>query len=193
MGASTSKKISKNPMATHPIASPSVQNPHVILPRDRIEDFDDPYIPDEQRPANTVCTRCGAVYEHQHWRFDAKERTLVEQAGVAKEVVCPGCRKVAERNPQGIVTLTGDYWQRHREEILNLIRNEEERAMETNPLQRIIDIREEHGELIVETTNEKLAQRLGRRIDQAHNGDVEYQWSKDNHLVRVRWHRTLTE
>ncbi len=183
------KSTSKNPMATHPIASPRVGNPHVILPRDTIDDFDDPYIPDESREAGTLCARCGAIFENAHWYFDERKRSLLENSGVAKAILCPGCVKVDERNPQGIVTLSGDYWKEHREEILNLIRNEEQRALGVNALERIMDIREEDGQLVVETTNEKLAQRIGRRIDKAHNGEVEYRWSADNHLVRVYWRR----
>lgn len=187
------KSTHKNPMVTNPIANPSVDNPRVVQPRDYIHDFGDPYIPDQHEPDGTVCTRCGAVYVNQHWTLDEKQRALMIAGAATNEVVCPGCKKVAERNPQGIVTLSGDYWPHHREEILNLIRNEESRALGTNPLERIIDIREEGGELIIETTNEKLAQRIGRHIDKAHSGRIDYRWSNDNHLVRVYWSRSLAE
>lgn len=187
------KPVHKNPMESHPIANPNVQSPKVIHARDDIHDFDDPYIPDEHREEGTVCTQCGAVYVNQHWTLDEKQRALLIGGAVTRKVVCPGCKKIAERNPHGIVTLSGDYWPQHREEILNLIRNEESRAMGTNPLERIMDIREEGGELIIETTNEKLAQRLGRHIDKAHKGEIDYRWSNDNHLVRVYWKRSLAE
>ena len=187
------KSISKNPLATHPAGSPKVQNPHVVQPRDRVYDTDDPYIPDEHRPENTVCSSCGAVYQNQHWTIDEKKRAALVAAGSPHQVVCPGCKRVAERNPQGIVTLHGDYWPQRREEILNAVRNEEARGLSVNPLERVMDIREEGDRLIIETTTEKLAQRIGRHIEKAHSGKIEYKWSDTNHLVRIEWERSLDD
>jgi NMD protein affecting ribosome stability and mRNA decay len=185
------KSIRQNPMATNPVASPEIRNPDTVWPRDDIQQFRDPYRPDEHGAAGTVCSRCGAIYLHQHWSFDEAKRAQLEQSTAVHEVICPGCKKIADGYPEGIVTLRGDYWPQHEDEIMNLIRNEEQRAMGVNPLERIIDIRREGEELVVETTNEKLAQRIGHRIDKAHNGHVEYKWSGNNHLLRVYWQRTL--
>jgi hypothetical protein len=183
------KSFGKNAMASNPIASQATRDSRTVLARDQVQDFDDPDIPDRHLEEGTVCSRCGAVYHNQHWVFDEKRREMLLAAGTGKQVVCPGCKIVAERNPQGIVTLSGDYWPQHREDILNLIRNEEARGTNTNPLERIIDIREESGSLIIETTNEKLAQRIGRSVHRAHKGEVDYRWSGDNNLVRVYWER----
>jgi hypothetical protein len=186
------KSTSKNPVANHPVASPKARSPHAVLARDELQEYDgDGYTPNGHYPDNTVCSRCGAVYQNQHWTLDEKRRDMLLAAGTPNEVVCPGCKKIAERNPQGIVTLRGDYWPTHREEILNLIKNEEIRGIQTNPLERIMDIREEDGCLVIETTNEKLAQRIGRHVDRAHSGSLEFKWSGGNHLVRVEWERPL--
>jgi hypothetical protein len=182
---------SKNPTVSQPAGSPKTKQLRAVRPRDEIQDYSDPYIPDFHYPDDTVCSKCGAVYHNQHWTLDESRRNLLLSSGAANEVVCPGCKKIAEHNPQGIVTLHGDYWPEHREDILNLIRNEEKRSMQSNPVERIMDIREENGCLVVETTNPKLAQRIGREIDKAHNGRVEYKWSDTNHLVRVEWQRQL--
>jgi hypothetical protein len=39
------------------------------------------------------------------------------------------------------------------------------------------------------TTDEKLAQRIGREIRKAYQGAVSYRWSEDANLVRVNWSR----
>ena len=39
------------------------------------------------------------------------------------------------------------------------------------------------------TTDEKLAQRIGREIRKACGGAVEYRWSEDTKLLRVHWLR----
>jgi len=39
------------------------------------------------------------------------------------------------------------------------------------------------------TTDEKLAQRIGREIRKAYHGTASYKWSKDANLLRVNWSR----
>jgi hypothetical protein len=185
------KSTSKNPNVSQPAAGNRTQTPHAVRPRDQVQDLDDPYLPDRHLPEGTLCSQCGAVYHDQHWVFDAARRERLQARGNNHEVVCPGCRKVADHDPHGILTLHGDYWPLHRDDILNLIRHEEERGLNANPLERIMNIREETDCLVVETTNEKLAQRIGRQIDKAHKGRLEYKWSDGNRLVRVEWERSL--
>ncbi|MBW6504386.1 hypothetical protein K0B90_08935 [bacterium] len=103
--------------------------------------------------------------------------------------VCPACRKIADGFPSGVVTLHGGFLRTHRDEILAIVRNEERRARETNPLERIMAIREADGSVEVLTTDEKLAQRIGREIRKAYQGTVSFKWSEDANLVRVNWSR----
>src|SRR5437870_10570646 len=132
------KSMTKNPAVAQRVpsghGSPKSSNTRVVRPRDQAYDLDDPYIPDRHYPDDTVCSRCGAVVHNQHWTFDEERRNLLQSAGAVSEVICPGCKIVAERNPERVVTLHGDYWPQHRDDILNLIRNEERRGMNTNPL-----------------------------------------------------------
>jgi hypothetical protein len=186
------KPGNKNPIATNPILMQKTTDPRNVMPRDQIQDFNNQYIPEFHYPDDTVCSRCQAVYRHQHWNRDDRRAETLLQSG-AETVVCPGCKIIEERNPRGIITLSGDYWPQHRQDILNLVRNEEERGIHTNPLERIIDIREEGGNLIIETTNEKLAQKIARSIDKAHSGTLDYHWPDGNHLLRVYWERNLNK
>jgi hypothetical protein len=41
----------------------------------------------------------------------------------------------------------------------------------------------------VQTTTEKLAQRIGQIIQKAFSGDLVYKWSDDNSLARIIWTR----
>ena len=59
--------------------------------------------------------------------------------------------------------------------------------MEKNPLERIIRLDQLNGDWRIETTNEKLAQRLGRTMKKAKGGKVAYNWSHNNKFVRVVW------
>ncbi len=104
--------------------------------------------------------------------------------------ICPACMKIRDNFPGGIVTLKGDYVLPHKQELLNLIKNEEARARGFNPLERVMSVKETgYGGMVISTTNEKLAQRLGRAIRKAFSGKVTYQWSHDNKLARVDWAR----
>jgi len=165
-------------------------NHHPVVPvRRNIHDNDDPYIPDVSAEEGVACSLCGAVYHNRRWSLNGVPERKASASATPHRVICPGCRKVQEKNPGGIVTLSGGYWGIHREEILNLIRNEEKKAMGINPVERIIQMEEQHGDLVIQTTNEKLAQRLGRALHKACHGDVEYKWSADNKLARVEWSR----
>jgi len=104
-------------------------------------------------------------------------------------MLCPACQKLRDRQPGGIVTLSGEFVPQHQEEILSLIRNEDTRARNVNPLERVMEIQEEDGQIVVTTTNEKLAQRLGRALFRAYKGHVEYHWISDSKQARVRWAR----
>jgi hypothetical protein len=68
-----------------------------------------------------------------------------------------------------------------------MLRNEEERARQKNPLERIMRLEASNGNWRIETTTEKLAQRLGRSLKKARGGSLAYQWSHNNKFVRVLW------
>jgi hypothetical protein len=105
-------------------------------------------------------------------------------------IVCPACLKIRDNFPGGIVTLKGDYVLPHKQNLMNLVKNEEARARGFNPLERVMSVKENgFGSIVISTTNEKLAQRLGRAIKKAFHGEVAYHWSHDNKLARVDWER----
>jgi len=186
MGRSTRR----NPEVTHPVGHPGAKDPSVVMARDQTAEVHDPFRGRGHDPDDTVCSGCGAVIRDQHWMMDPARKELLLSAGTPHQGVCPACRKAAERLPEGIVTLRGDYWPQHRDEIVHLIRNQEAEAQPDNPLERIIDLREEEGCLIVETTNAKLAQKIGRSLKKAHQGHVEYHWGDEgDRLTRVGWER----
>lgn len=104
-------------------------------------------------------------------------------------VLCPACAKIADKYASGVVTLQGAFLSQHREEILNLIHNEEKRAMGLNPLERIIEIAPLDGGFQVTTTHEKLAQRIGRSLHKAFSGQVAYRFTPQDKMARVDWSR----
>ncbi|MBI3814529.1 MAG: hypothetical protein HY279_08710 [Nitrospinae bacterium] len=104
-------------------------------------------------------------------------------------VMCPACLKIRDNFPGGVVTLKGDFLKSHEDEILNLVRNEGERSLRDNPLERIMAINKIKGGIEIQTTNEKLAQKIGKAVYKAYSGELEYKWSEQNKFVRVNWSR----
>lgn len=148
----------------------------------------DAYVGDAGMKEVSVCTGCRALYWNKRWYPD--ERAAGLSSDMARhETLCPACHRMRDNNPAGIVTYSGGYLLEHEDEILNTIKNSEERARIKNPLARIMEIHQEGDNLTVSTTDDKLAQRLGRDVYKAHSGDLEYKWSRENRFLRVNWNR----
>jgi hypothetical protein len=150
----------------------------------------DSYLPRGASRNMSVCGGCRAVYMNRRWYAEGDAYKSSVNNREMTQVICPACLKIRDNFPGGIVTLKGDYVLPHKADLMNLIRNEEERARGLNPLERVIAIKEDgFGSIVISTTNEKLAQRIGRAIRKAFHGEVAYHWSHDNKLVRVDWVR----
>ncbi len=149
----------------------------------------DPYLLKGAGRKVSVCEGCRAIYMNKRWY----SRGPAYDIAVKKEnvtVVCPACLKIRDNFPGGIVTLKGDYVLAHKMDLMKLVKNEEEKARGLNPLERVMSVKENgYGSIVISTTNERLAQRLGRAIRKAFQGEVTYNWSHDNKLARVEWER----
>lgn len=155
----------------------------------KIETYGDPYLLDLKPDEVAVCKECRSVYAGKRWELPSQAARDLAMASHVKEVLCPACQKIRDRQPGGIVTLSGKFVGEHKEEIVNLIHNENEEAMQINPLERVMDIEESDGGMVILTTNEKMAQKIGRAMHKSWAGDVEYKWSKGTKLARVYWCR----
>ena len=76
-----------------------------------------------------------------------------------------------------------------RDDVLRILLNEEARAREKNPLERIMRMEANGNHWRLETTTEKLAQRLGRSLRKARGGKLDYNWSHNNKFVRIIWRK----
>jgi hypothetical protein len=72
-------------------------------------------------------------------------------------------------------------------EIRGLIANGEARAVSVNPLDRVMKIVRRKKELEVQTTNDRLSQRLGRALVRSYKGKAAYSWAHRDMMVRVTW------
>jgi len=157
--------------------------------RNNIDNYGDPYLLEMKPEEAAICRECRAVFAGGRWQLYDQAGPELRRASHVVETLCPACHKIHDRQPGGIVSLTGRFLKEHDTEIINLINHENRSAMNINPLERIMDIERSEDGLTVYTTNEKLAQKIGRAVHKAYSGDVEYKWSEDTRLARVNWHR----
>jgi len=158
--------------------------------RKNVDRTRDPYIPRKGPHEIGVCPDCHAISRKKRWYVNEAEYVSLARTGAVLRR-CPACRKIADGFPSGVVTLRGKFLQTHRDGILAIVRNEERRARETKPLERIMEIREGDGRVEILTTDGKLAQRIGREIRKACHGTASYKWSEDASLLRVNWAREI--
>ena len=156
--------------------------------RGRTQTSADPYRNDGARPGIQICRECHAVYRNRSWNLDADAYKDARRED-HQLTTCPACLKVEQNYAEGVVTLSGSYLWEHEEQIRNLIRNEEERALNNNPLERIVRQKREGDRLILETTDIKLAEHIGRAVHKSHHGELHLSWEGNPATCRVSWQR----
>lgn len=149
----------------------------------------DPYLLRYSYKEPTVCPECNLIFHDKRWYWDSSKLNELKKMTVHYQK-CPACRKIEDRYPMGIVHLKGEFLKNHIEDMTHLIKNEEKRGLEKNPLERIIKITNKSDEeIIVETTTESLSLRIGRVVKRAFSGEIEYKFSDGVKLIRIEWFR----
>lgn len=130
-----------------------------------------------------MCAGCGAVFHAGRWQW------IAPRPVDAHEEWCQACRRIRDDYPAGIVTLGGRFASTHKEELLSLIRRQEQEENEDHPLHRVMRIEESVGAITVLTTDIHLPHRIGEAVKHAYKGAVETHYDEEGCFVRVRWVR----
>jgi hypothetical protein len=112
-------------------------------------------------PDLAVCPDCRASYRSGRWTWQPAPADAYEHT-------CPACERIASDYPAGVVHLQGDFATSHRDELVGLLRNLEERERAEHPLKRIMAIADEGSGFAVSVTDAKLAETFGRALERAH-------------------------
>lgn len=142
-------------------------------------------------PDPTVCKECQSVYTAGRWVASNMVPAKVDRGELreAERVVCPACKQIEAGVVGGYVSVSGAFLNAHREEIVNLLENEAKEATETNALSRVISQNADADGIKIETTTEQLAERFGRALKDAYAGILDFDFSHENKVVRIAWHR----
>lgn len=164
--------------------SPSKEVPSPRERHDRLlrEWVHDTYKSKSKPHEPTVCRECGAVFSAGRWQWIAPPEG-------AHEGMCPACHRIQDRVPAGILTLRGPFLREHRDEILNLVHNVEEREKAEHPLKRIMAVDEGDEETVITFTDPHLARGVGTALHHAYQGELDYHYLEEETLLRVHWDR----
>lgn len=129
-----------------------------------------------------TCPRCRATYLKGRWTWQPAPAD-------AESITCPACQRLEDNFPAGYVTIKGEFFASHRDEILSVVTARAERASAEHPLQRIIGMQDVARGVLVTTTDAHLARGIGVALKDAFKGDLELKFSRDENLVRATWSR----
>jgi hypothetical protein len=142
----------------------------------------DPYRATKKIHEPTACPQCGAVFHSGHWQW-------TERPADAHEELCPACHRIRDEFPAGELTLSGQFVAQHRDDILHIVRRQEETEKAEHPLNRIMKIDDAEGAIVVTTTEIHLPRRIGEALKSAFDGELEFNYDEDGYFLRVGWHR----
>lgn len=147
----------------------------------------DPYRTLDKPSADTRCSDCGLVYRDGRWRRLRPKETRPPADG--PETVCPACRRIRDDYPAGQITLRGRFLDRNRQELLNLVRHQEQSENSEHPLHRIMSVTELPGEIRITTTDTHLPRRIARALKRSHGGELHLDRDGAAHFLHVLWRR----
>jgi NMD protein affecting ribosome stability and mRNA decay len=131
-------------------------------------------------PEPTVCPQCGAVFHEGRWQWGSAPEG-------AHSETCPACHRIHDHYPAGFLTLQGEFFLAHRDEIMHLVHNNEKHERAEHPLKRIMAVEEKDGATQVTTTDIHLARGMGEALHHAYQGELNFHYNPEQNLLRVNW------
>lgn len=153
--------------------------------RDRLirEAVHDPYKASAKPKEPSICRDCGVVFSAGRWQWPR------EAPSSAADALCPACQRIRDQVPAGFLTLSGDFLQAHREEIMRLLQNTVDAQQQEHPLKRIMRTAESEAGIEMTFTDIHLPRTVGEAIQRAYDGELDIQFAKESGIARVYWSR----
>ncbi len=127
-----------------------------------------------------VCPDCGLVQRRGKWYRGAPPLAPLKAGR------CPACQRVRERYPAGTLRLPPDFLA-HKKEVVGLIRNVEKNEKVEHPLERLMDVEESDGRLVVTTTGVHLARQIAHKLAKRFHAKPRFRYADGEKLVHVDW------
>jgi len=151
----------------------------------------DPYMNKNIYKDPTICPTCGLVYHNKMWRRDEELSKQLRSVKGVEYKDCPACRKIKDNYPLGVLIIKGEIIndEKRLTEVQNLIKHEVEKESVSNPLARIMRIDRFDDRIEISTTTESLATRIGKAVNKAYQGELEFVFSENEKFLRVIWYK----
>jgi len=130
----------------------------------------------------SACRECRTSIQEGLWQWSEAP------AGVA-EVPCPACRRLLTPLPAGLVFVEGQYFDRHRVELIDLILTRAARASVESPRRRLLGAKDISEGVVFATTDTELAEEIGDALRNSFGGDVLFSYAEARDQLRVHWRR----
>ncbi len=147
------------------------------------EQTHDTYKTKGKLPEPTACSHCDAIFKEGRWQWCPNHEAIAQQG------ICPACHRIQDHYPAGFLTLEGDFFLAHREEIMHLIHNIAEHERAEHPLKRIMEVEDQGNATLITTTDIHLARGIGEAVHHAYQGHLELHYNQEENLLRASWIR----
>jgi len=133
-----------------------------------------------------ICPQCGCVYFDKSWHHSLEQdfKRLKETKNIQFRI-CPACQMIKDKKYEGEITLEA-VPKEFEEDIKNLAKNYGKRAIEADPMDRIIKITQEKEKIRILTTENQLAVRIAKKIKQSFGGEIKISYSHQEDTVRIK-------
>jgi NMD protein affecting ribosome stability and mRNA decay len=149
----------------------------------RIQEFEhDPYHLDLKPPEPARCPLCGAVFHEGRWQW-------IEAPAGAHEHECPACRRTRDHLPAGYLTLSGPFFAKHRDEVMQVVHHHEAHEKAEHPMDRIIRVEPQKDGVLITFTEAHLARGTGEAVHHAFQGELAFHYVEEDPTLRVSWRR----
>jgi len=134
------------------------------------------------------CPHGEAVYYKKSWHHTEKfflNPPKLTGKGVQFKL-CPAHEMLKNKQYEGEVIIK-NVPAKYRQELLNLIKNMGERAMRQDVLERVLEFKTKNSELKVTTSENQLAQKIGRKVKEIFRGRAKTKIlrSKEGDIMRL--------
>jgi hypothetical protein len=129
-----------------------------------------------------VCTSCQAVYNGKKWNgsYDMPEKSFAK----LERTLCTACKRIRDKIVFGTVHLEGDVLAERTDEIMRMIKHEEDIERSHNFCSRILDIKRNGSKMTIQTINSSLAIHIAKQFKKSFKGRLEIYKDTPGHRPR---------
>lgn len=114
------------------------------------------------------CSECKAAYYKKSWHHGILDFKSNKEDAPVKFLLCPACQMIKNNQHEGKITIK-NIPAKIKDELINLIKGFCNRAYRQDPMDRLIVIKEDGGNLVVTVTENQLANKLAKKIKSTFN------------------------